>query len=505
MPILPSILTPQSLQPIGRPDVLLEQARRADRDGRTEEAVSLLSRILAIDPIHAESIKELGLLQLKRGMLAEATRQFDRYSRIDPSDATIWWQCGITQLKLGDFKEALRCFDALLQLTPRNSEVHLQRADALNYLGRFEEAAAAYGLTATMDDRALIGLGHTCAWTGRYDEAIAAFDRAIERLQPNDWAVYTKANFLLRHGDLIAGLPLYERRWSMVRGEDRAGSDRPLWLGDTSLQDRVLYLYCEQGLGDTLQFCRYAALAAKGGAQVIMRVSRPLVRVMMTLQGVSELIAEDDPVPDHDLQCPLMSLPLAFRTTLGTIPADIPYLNADRTAASVWQHRLTGVSKKKIGLVWAGGSPIGLLLPGAIAVDNRRSITLADLTPLVGVPNCAFFSLQLGLAAEQAARAPDGMGLHDYTSELADFADTAALVENLDLIISVDTSTAHLAGALGKPVWLLNRFDTDWRWFLDREDSPWYPTMRIFRQPAPGEWDAVIRSVTAALREFAAA
>jgi tetratricopeptide (TPR) repeat protein len=490
---------------MGRPDALLGRARQADRDGRTEEAVSLLSRALAIDPIHPESIKELGLIQLKRGMLAESTQQFNRYSRIDPSDIEVWWHCGTTQLKLGDFKEALRCFDALLQLIPRDCEVLLQRADALNYLGRFEEAAAAYGLAATVDDRALIGLGHTCALTGRYDESLTALDRAIEQLRPNDWAVYTKAGVLLSHGDLAAGLPLYEHRWAMIRGENRGRSDRPLWLGDTSLEGRGLYLYCEQGLGDTLQFCRYATLAAKSGAQVIMQVLRPLIRVMTTLPGVSMLIAEGDPVPDHDLRCPLMSLPLAFGTTLGTIPADIPYLNADRTAAAIWHHRLTGVSKKKVGLVWAGGSPIGQLLPGAIAADRRRSIKLADLAPLAKVPDCAFISLQLGLPAEQAARAPKGMELRDYTGELTDFADTAALVENLDLIISVDTSTAHLAGALGKPVWLLNRFDTDWRWFLDREDSPWYPTMRIFRQRTPGDWGSVVRDVAAALREFATA
>jgi hypothetical protein len=199
-----------------------------------------------------------------------------------------------------------------------------------------------------------------------------------------------------------------------------------------------------------------------------------------------------------------MSLPLAFATTMVTIPAVIPYLRADPAAAETWRERLQAIKGRKIGLIWAGSSRGGL---GAsvMAADRRRSLPLAQLAPVTSVSGCAFFSLQLGPPAEQVMHAPAGMVLHDLTAELNDFADTAALVENLDLVISVDTSTAHLAGAMGKPVWLMNRFDTCWRWFLDREDSPWYPTVRIFRQPQPGDWDSVIRSVAAALREFAAA
>jgi hypothetical protein len=245
-------------------------------------------------------------------------------------------------------------------------------------------------------------------------------------------------------------------------------------------------------------------MAARAGAQVILEVESTLVRLISSLQGVTRVIAEDDPVPDHDLRCPIMSLPLAFGTTIETIPAGVPYLHADPADAAMWRGRLQDIKGKKVGLVWSGASRIGLGA-GIVAADRRRSIALDRLAPVSSVPGCTFFSLQLGAAAEQSKQTRPGMALRDHTGELSDFADTAALVENLDLVISVDTSTAHLAGAMGKPVWLLNRFDTCWRWFLEREDSPWYPTMRIFRQKQPGDWDPVIRSVASALREFVSA
>jgi hypothetical protein len=223
---------------------------------------------------------------------------------------------------------------------------------------------------------------------------------------------------------------------------------------------------------------------------------------MKTLDGVAELLDEGEPTPEYDLQCPIMSLPLAFRTTLETIPADVPYLHADPAAVARWAEQLAGLSGRRVGLVWAGGARVGLT--EAQTADQRRSLPLTALSPLASVANCSFVSLQVGSPSEQAARPPAGMTLYDNTSTLRNFADTAALIGNLDLVISVDTSTAHLAGAMGRPVWLLNRFDTDWRWFLDRDDSPWYPTMRIFRQPKPGDWASVVQAVARALREFAA-
>jgi hypothetical protein len=221
------------------------------------------------------------------------------------------------------------------------------------------------------------------------------------------------------------------------------------------------------------------------------------------LDGVSRVIADRDQLPEHDVRCPMMSLPLAFGTTLETIPANIPYLRADSSLATTWRCRLAATSGLRVGLVWAGSARFGDA--ELMATDQRRSLPLADLAPIASIEGCSFVSLQLGPPAGQAKSPPAAMKLHDYTDEIHDFMDTAALIQSLDLVIGVDTSVVHLAGAMGKPVWLLNRFDTCWRWLLDRDDSPWYPTMRIFRQPRPGDWASVVRSVTDALRKFVTA
>jgi hypothetical protein len=221
------------------------------------------------------------------------------------------------------------------------------------------------------------------------------------------------------------------------------------------------------------------------------------------MPSVSQVVTGDDELPDHDLRCPMVSLPLAFGTTLETIPAEVPYLRADASLTATWRDRLAGLSGLRVGLVWAGSSRIGTA--ELMATDYRRSLPLTALAPLASVAGCCFVTLQLGPPAEQAKSPPAGMILHDFTSSLNTFADTAGLIENLDLVISADTAVAHLAGAMGKPVWLMNRFDTCWRWFRDRDDSPWYPTMRLFRQTTSGNWDDVARRVAAALRDSAAA
>jgi hypothetical protein len=264
----------------------------------------------------------------------------------------------------------------------------------------------------------------------------------------------------------------------------------------------VLLLHAEQGLGDTLQFCRYAPLAA-ARARVVLEVQAPLARLLSSLPGVSQVIARGEALPAFDAQAPLLSLPRAFGTTIETVPARVPYLAADPDQAAAWGRRLAALPGLKVGLCWAGEPRAGF--PELAAIDARRSISLAALAPLAKVAGVSFVSLQKGAPAAQAADPPPPMALFDYTAELADFADTAALVENLDLVISVDTSVAHLAGAMARPVWLLNRFDTCWRWLLDRQDSPWYPTLRLFRQTTPGDWTSVIADLRQALHILASA
>ena len=258
-----------------------------------------------------------------------------------------------------------------------------------------------------------------------------------------------------------------------------------------------------------MQFCRYAALVSKLGAKVVLEVPSALMRLMATLDGVDQLIEAGQALPPFDCHCPLLSLPLAFRTSEASIPSVTPYLFADADAVREWGERIDAQAdaqadgRLKVGLVWAGEnrSQVAELRK----IDGRRSIAFERLAPILEVPNVRFFSLQKGAAAQQLVGTERGGRVVDYTEELRDFADTAALVANLDLVISVDTSTAHLAGALDKPVWILNRFDTCWRWMLERTDTPWYPRATLFRQPALGDWDSVMRTTRDALATLSAA
>jgi hypothetical protein len=253
----------------------------------------------------------------------------------------------------------------------------------------------------------------------------------------------------------------------------------------------------EEGLGDTLQFLRYLPLLAERGARVAVAVPPELTRLIRTVPGVIDVPAGDAPVPKHDFHCSFNGLPRAFETTLETIPCAVPYLAADPALVTRWARRLPAIQALRVGLAWAGQARPWL--PGFVGVDQRRSTDLATLAPLAAVSGVRFVSLQKGGAAPEARTPADALDLLDVMAEVRDFADTAAIVANLDLVISVDTSVVHLAGAMGKPVFLLDRYDNCWRWLSGRDDSPWYPSLRIFRQSRPGEWAPVIARVAAAL------
>jgi Glycosyltransferase family 9 (heptosyltransferase) len=302
-------------------------------------------------------------------------------------------------------------------------------------------------------------------------------------------------------GDLYRGWEKNEWRWEteQIRHGKRS-FPQPLWLGSDEIAGKSVLLHAEQGLGDTIQFCRYAPLVAARGARVILEVQAPLHDLLCTLSRAVQIVSAGDPLPDFDLHCPLLSLPLAFATRLETIPSATPYLSSQEGKTRAWRERLGQHEKPRIGVAWAGNPRKEL--PGANRIDGQRSIAFDRLAPLFQITTCEFFSLQKGDDAVRQLR--DSIlrqRVMDYTDDLHDFADTAALIENLDLVISVDTSVAHVAGALGKPFWLLNRYNTCWRWLLDREDSPWYPTARLFRQDATREWDSVVARIATALRD----
>ena len=257
-----------------------------------------------------------------------------------------------------------------------------------------------------------------------------------------------------------------------------------------------MLLHAEQGLGDTLQFCRYVKWVAERGARVILEVQEPLTALLSGLEGAAQVVARGDALPAFDYYCALMSLPLAFKTTLGSIPAEVPYVRTSPEKQRFWQDTLGEKSKRRVGLVWSG---FRANQPELWALNNRRNIPLAKFASLKH-PDIEFYSLQKGQPAQSEladllAQGWRGPHLIDWTHLLEDFSDTAALIEQMDLVISVDTSTAHLAGALGKPVWILNRFDSCWRWLRERADSPWYPSARLYRQERYGDWDGVLQKV----------
>jgi hypothetical protein len=346
---------------------------------------------------------------------------------------------------------------------------------------------------------AQLNLGEALQRQGRIADAQAAYRRALDINPRLRQARFNLSLVELLLGDLRAGWTSYEARWD-VYGRTHPAFSRPQWQGG-SLAGKTILLHREQGLGDTLQFARYATLVARRGGRVVLETQKELLRLLASLEGVHQLVASGEPLPHFDVHSPLMSLPRVFETTLETIPAEIPYLHAVDSEAQAWAFRLGSRRCLRVGLVWAGNARKDD--PAASLVDRRRSIQFAQLGPLGQIPGIEFYSLQKGPPAEQASQPGHGLCVIDHTVELRDFADTAALVANLDLVISVDTSVAHLVGAMGKPVWMLSRFDGCWRWLRDRPDSPWYPTLRIFRQARPDSWEDVIDNVRGALAEWA--
>ncbi len=399
------------------------------------------------------------------GHHADAIAIFAALQAEHRDDPDLALRLGIAQIQLGRMVDAVRTLEPAADRAAPAHPIH-------DWLGR---ALA------------------TVHWYEHGPDAIAPLrDRLAD--DPANPARHTALAFaLLSCGRFDEAWPHYAWHWHRMPTAHRAPAD-PLRRPDpaTWRNCRIL-LFAEQGLGDTLQFLRYVPLAIATGAEVTVEVYPPLRRLAETLPGSPRVIAVGDPVPPHDIAVPLMHLPWAF----ATIPSAVPYLHADPAAVAAWRTRLATLPGRKIGLVWSGDPRPDHAM--SFRVDRRRSLPLAALAPLAQIPGLTLLSLQKGAGAAQLA--PTGMTLHDWTDELHDFADTAALMTALDLAISADTAPLHLAGSLGRPVWLLDRYDSCWRWLRERADSPWYPTLRRFRQTAPGDWAGVIERVAEALKQ----
>ena len=465
-----------------------------------DSALASYNRAITLKRDYADAYNNRGIVFRELGHLEAALLSYNRAIDFEPAHARAHLNRGVTEKLLGRAQEALASYDRAIMLKPDYVEALSNRGVLLASLHRWDEALASYNRAIESDPayaEAYSGRGLVFAALSRLDEALADYDRAIA-IQPDfAQAHFNRSLTLLSRGDLDAGWSGHEWRWrsecSSSIKEGRTFAEPP-WLGKESVADRTILIYSEQGLGDTIQFCRYVKLVAGLGARVVFEVQKPLAELLANLEGVSQLVARGDSLPPFDYQCPLMSLPLAFRTILETIPAPIKYLDPGAAKVAELQARLGPKARPRLGLVWSGSATHGN--------DLNRSIPLAELIQRLPT-EFQYFCLQKELRESDRKTLQSHPEIRVLAEELSNFVDTAALCECMDLIISVDTSLAHLSGALGKKTWILLSFISDWRWLRARDDSPWYPTVKLYRQKKIGDWTEVLELVaTELIQEF---
>jgi tetratricopeptide (TPR) repeat protein len=496
----------------------------ADRSGDYSHAADWLCRSLEMDAQNHRAYCFLGYVMCKLGQFEAGVECYGKAIALDPSQPAYFCESAAALAELGRHDQAVAAYEQALALDPSYADAHAHLGTSLFSLGRTELAIARFSQAIALDTRcvsAFLNRGNAYLQKQQFENALADYDQAIalhpghalahanraavlkqlhrldDSLQSSDLSIaldpqYVDAQFnksltqLLR-GDLIEGFRGYQVRWKTPTfAPIRRQFTQPLWLGDSPLEGKRLLVHNEQGLGDSLQFCRFVTLAARAGAEVIYEVEAPLYDLFQSLEGVTTLIRQRDPLPAFDLYCPVMSLPIGFACSLSNLPAQSAYLHAKPEKLAQWAALLGPRQVPRIGLVWSGNA--------THKADQQRSIALEDLLRAL-VPGLQYFSLQKELRdadAQALARAPQ---LHHFGQALADFSDTAALCAHMDLVIAVDTSVAHLAGALGVRTCLLLPRLPDWRWLLSREDSPWYPSMRLLRQKQACDWRPVFDQV----------
>jgi tetratricopeptide (TPR) repeat protein len=461
--------------------------------GALDRALACLRAALQIDAVHADAQSDAGLVLLAMGRPEEALAHYHASHAIAPDDPHALNGSGVALLRLDRTFEALESFERALTVSPGDVDALGNRGNLLLKLNRPHEAIASYDAGLELAPRHARLLTNRAAALHRLDrphEALLALHRAVAAEPDFAEARFMESLIELSLGDFTAGWRGYESRWATAAfAPHRRGFAQPLWLGGEPLAGKTVLLYAEQGYGDTIQLVRYAPQVAALGAKVVLEVQRDLVRLLGAFAEIT-VVAHGDPLPPFDLQCPLMSLPLAFRTTLDTIPAEVPYVSPPAAAAAL-AARLRG-RKPAIGIAWAG-DPLH-------KNDANRSMRLSALRPLLDLPEVEFVSLQQEISADDAAV------LRTYADRLAtcgpfrDFAETASVIAGLDAVVAVDTAVAHLAGAMGKPLFLLLPFGAEFRWLRERRDCPWYPSARLFRQHAFCDWSAAVEALRAHLQ-----
>jgi tetratricopeptide (TPR) repeat protein len=512
-------------------DALFLSALSAAQSGHLRRAVELFDAAIGIRPDHAASHCNRGVALAELKDFEAAVSSYDRAISMKPDYATAYSNRGNAQKELGQLEAALSSFDRAVALKPDLAEAHVNRGAVLKDLGRFEAALRSYdqaiGLRSNLPEAhsnrgmvlkelkeweaalasynqaiackadyaaAYLNRGVLLAELNRLESAVESYDRAIA-INPDFSAAYVNRSMAsLLAGNFAAGWIDYEWRWKDETGtnaKERREFSQPLWSGQQSLAGKTILIYGEQGLGDTLQFCRYVKPLAERGARVILEVQKPLATLLTGLAGVSHLVARGGILPQFDYQCPLLSLPLAFKTRLESIPAATRYVHVDPTKAAQWRSKLPAEPRPRIGLMWSGNA--------MHRRDRCRSVALAELIRYLPA-GLQYVSLQKEVRESDVPALRSNADMLNFADVQKDLSDAAALCECMDLVISVDTSIAHLSGALGMETWILLPFSPDWRWLLDRVDSPWYPTAKLYRQERSGDWSEVLARVSADLR-----
>jgi len=509
--------------------------------GRYAEALVSYRQALASKPDVFAAYRGSGIALLHLGQFERAVWNLEQAVRLEPNDAFAHGDLGIALGRVNRNQEALRCFDRALALVPTAFDMHFHRGVVLIQLERPADGLAAFERALALDGNSVEALnnrgvalvqlsrpeeavqsfaraalcrpdysesytnaGNTLKGLKRYREALENFDRALS-IKPDDvMTIWSKALTKLTLGEFREGWPLYESRLKLSHLQPlQRRFSAPRWSGAESVEHKIVLVHAEQGLGDTVQFCRYVKLLEARGARVVLEVQPVLRTLLGSLKIQGSLVSHGEPLPAFDLVCPLLSLPLAFRTEIDQIPGGVPYLNVDEAAARAWKQRLSSMPGLKVGLNWQGNA----------ATEKQpwlrgRSFALGEAAGLAHLAEVSLISLQKGEGSEQRETVPFKSRLAQFTDPRdmgpEEFADSAALVTALDLVITSDTAMAHVAGALGVPVWVILQFESDWRWMSAREDSPWYPTMRLFRQRSAGDWKEVFERVADELRVLAA-
>ena len=464
---------------------------------RFEEALSSYDQVIAIDANHADAYSYRGIVLKNLKRYDEALISYEQSISINPNYVQAHSNLGNALCEMRRFEEALICYDRAIEIEPNYVNAHSNKGNALGEMRRFEEALICYDRAIEIDSNyveAFFNRGHSLQYLQRFKEALISYEKAIA-INPNyEDAYWNKSLQHILQGDYLEGWKLYEWRWTKEEFTSQIKNfPQPLWLGEPSLVDKTILIYPEQGLGDYIQFIRYAPLLEDLGAKVILEVPAPLMPVVSTLQGQFILIEKGKALPDFDYHCPVMSLPHAFKTTVDTIPNQVPYFSVNQTKKQTWQARLGQKKQRRVGFVCSGNS--------GHKNDHNRSISLHSLQSLFDLP-VEFHCLQKEIREDDAGFIQSQINIRTHSEFLHDFSDTAALIDAMDLVISVDTSVAHLAGALGKETWILLPYVPDYRWMLEREDSPWYPTATLFRQSVMGEWGSVIDDISHLLKSM---